>query len=99
MSKIQTVFGLLLLILIVFSMDLIFDNPLRETFSGFKRTSAIGRGTGISGVGHDLSYKPPVKNSTLYGNMVYSGVGFLGSTKPQNIFVTDDQPLFFGFKM
>jgi hypothetical protein len=33
MSKIQTIFGLLLFLIILFSMNMIFGNILRETFA------------------------------------------------------------------
>lgn len=32
MSKLQTIFGLLLLLVVLFSMDMIFGNPIRESF-------------------------------------------------------------------
>lgn len=34
MSKVQTIMSLLIFLVIVFSMDMIFGNPLRETFRG-----------------------------------------------------------------
>lgn len=94
MSKLQSILGLLIFIVIVFSMDMIFGNPLRETFRG--KVGLPGeRNIGINGVGSVLNYKPIVRTNTLSGNMIYSGDGFLGATSPQ--FQSDDQPLFFGF--
>lgn len=34
MSKLQSILGLLVFLVIIFSMDMIFGNPLRETFRG-----------------------------------------------------------------
>jgi hypothetical protein len=103
MTKIQTILSLLLFLVIVFSMDMIFGNPLRETFSGRIGTRIGIPGTaniGISGVvssdmGSQLNYKPAIRTNTLNGNMIYSGSGFLGATSPYP--KGDDQPLFFGF--
>lgn len=98
MTKIQTILSLFLFLVIVFSMDMIFGNPIRETFSNQVGLPG-GRSTGIQGVGFGesskLNYKPVVRTNTLNGNMIYSGSGFLGATAPQ--YKSDDQPLFFGF--
>jgi hypothetical protein len=103
MSKLQTIFGLLLFLVILFSMDMIFGNPIRETFSG-----RLGRRIGIPGssnvgldgivsgdIGSQLNYKPSIRTNRLNGNMIYSGRGFLGAEMPYA--QGDDQPLFFGF--
>jgi hypothetical protein len=103
MTKIQTILSLFFFLVIVFSMDMIFGNPLRETFSGRlgKRIGIPGGSNiGISGVvggdmGSQLNYKPAIRTNTLNGNMIYSGSGFLGATSPYP--KGDDQPLFFGF--
>ena len=102
MSKLQTMFGLLLFLVIIFSMDMIFGNPLRETFSG--RT---GNRIGVSGsanvgldggnIGSSLDYIPKFRTNTLNGNMIYSGRGFLGENMHYS--QGDDQPLFFGFSI
>jgi len=98
MSKIQTSLFLFLFLVIVFSMDMIFGNPIRETFSNQVGLPG-GRNIGIQGVGFGesskLNYKPVVRTNTLNGNMIYSGSGFLGATALQ--YKSDDQPLFFGF--
>jgi len=94
MSKIQTVLGLLLFLFILFSMDTIFGNPLRETFSN-KVGLPGGRDIGLDNVGKKIDYKPVIKTNRLNGNMIYSGRGFLGITSPYP--EGDDQPLFFGF--
>lgn len=105
MTKIQTIFSLFLFLVIVFSMDMIFGNPIRETFSGRigpRIGIPGGSNIGISGVingdmGSQLNYKPTIRTNTLNGNMIYSGSGFLGATSPYP--KGDDQPLFFGFSL
>ena len=89
MSKIQTILGLLLFLFILFSMDTIFGNPLRETFSN--------QVVGLENVGKKLDYKPAVKMNERDGNLVYSGNVFLGATAPYSRRDSDDQPLYFGF--
>lgn len=51
MTKIQTILSLLLCLVIIFSMDMIFGNPLRETFRG-------GGGIGMGGLG--LGVRPRI---------------------------------------
>ncbi len=103
MTKIQTILSLFLFLVVVFSMDMIFGNPIRETFSG-RIGGRIGipggSNIGISGVlggdkGSQLNYTPPARINTKNGNMIYSGSGFLGVDSPYP--KGDDQPLFFGF--
>jgi len=98
MTKIQTILSLFLFLVIVFSMDMIFGNPIRETFSN-KVGLPGGRNIGIKGVefgeSSELNYEPVVRTNTLNGNMIYSGSGFLGATSHK--YQSDDQPLFFGF--
>ena len=96
MSKIQTILSLLLFLVIMFSMDMIFGNPIRETFSNQVGLPG-GRNIGIDGVGSVLNYKPAIRTNTLNGNMVYSGSGFLGVATPYP--KGDDQPLSFGFSL
>ena len=93
MSKIQTIMCLLIFIIIIFSMDSIFGNPLRETFKG-------SSGTGIGPVGHTLDYKPTIRNNNLNGNMPYPNTGFLAAKIPSTYTIqSDDQPLSFGFSV
>jgi hypothetical protein len=98
MTKIQTIFCLFLFLVIVFSMDMIFGNPIRETFSNQIGLPG-GRNVGIDGVGFgrssELNHRPVIRTNTKNGNMIYSGSGFLGATAPYP--KGDDQPLFFGF--
>ena len=96
MTKIQTIISLILFLVIVFSMDMIFGNPIRETFSNQIGLPG-GRNISIQGVGSELNYKPLIRTNALNGNIVYSGSGFLGVTAPYP--QGDDQPLFFGFSL
>ena len=75
-------------------MDMIFDNPLRETFKG-KRV-----GPGIRGqeAGSKLDYIPSVRKNTLNGNMQNNSAGFLAANSQPNYIVhSDDEPLHFSF--
>jgi len=82
MSTIQPILVLLLFLLILFSMNMIFANPLKEIFSN---NVSISKGI-------EAGQK---KNNKISGNMIYSGSGFLeeSASYPKG----DDQPLFFGF--
>lgn len=106
MSKIQTIICLLIFIVVLFSMDMIFGNPLKETFSGVAWNkglgvgigkSGIGKGTGIGGVGSTLDYRPVIQQNQLNANVLYdlpSGI------RPLNNYIksqSDDQPLHFSF--
>jgi hypothetical protein len=111
MSKIQTIVSLLIFLIVLFSMDLIFGNPLRESFTGVAWNkglgvgmgkSGIGRGVGIGGVGGDLGYRTIVTHNSLNGNMNYpngnQGSGFLAAKIPNNYKLnSDDQPVHFSF--
>jgi hypothetical protein len=103
MSKLQTIFGLLLFLVILFSMDMIFGYPLRETFGGGRGgggrigiagASSIGLGDGL-GAGRALDYIPAFRANRLNANIINSNGGFLGAEMPYT--QGDDQPLFFGF--
>lgn len=87
MNKIQTILSLFVFLMILFSVDMMFGNPIRETFSNPQN------------IGWELNYKPPIKKNTLNGNMLYSGKGFLADTDTANYPEGDDQPLFFGFSL
>ena len=90
MSKIQTIIILFVFLIVLFSMDMIFGNPLRETFSG----------NGIIGtpevLGSKLGYRPTVRHNTMNGNMGYSGLN-VANVPPHYVIQSDDQPLHFGF--
>ena len=86
MSKIETILGLLLFLLILFSMNMIFVNPLKEIFSN-NVSNNVSLSKGIE--------TEQNKNNKISRNMKYSGSGFLDESVsyPKG----DDQPLFFGF--
>jgi hypothetical protein len=91
MSKIQTIIYLLVFLIVLFSMDMMFGNPLRETFRG----SSIGTGVGV---GSKLDYRPATRQNTLNGNMVYPSGGFTAANIPPSFKrQSDDQPLHFSF--
>jgi hypothetical protein len=87
MHKAQTIISLLLFLVIVFSMDMIFGNPLMETFRGGGGSGRQGlseRGLGL-GVG---------RQNILNNN----NSGFLAANVPPSYFEqSDDEPLFFRF--
>lgn len=100
MTKIQTIVSLFVCLVIVFSMDIMFGNPIRETFSnqvGLPGGRNIGIDGGRFGESSKLNYQPSIRTNTKNGNMIYSRKGFLGATSPYGQRDSDDQPLFFGF--
>ena len=100
MSKSQTLIGLLIFLVILCSMDMIFGNPIRETFRG-----PGGGRIGIAGghniavnsdngtVGSTLDYILPFRINKKYGNRMYAK----NNTIPNIVLESDDQPLFYGF--
>jgi hypothetical protein len=82
MSKIQTILSLLLFLIIIFVIDMIFDNLIRKTFN-----AKLEQEQNIDITNFELK--------KTNGNIIYSGSGFLdlSSLYPKG----DDQPLFFGF--
>lgn len=64
MSKIQTIICLFIFIIIIFSMDLIFENPLRETFKGIE----------MSTVGAELNELPNAKYRVLKNTDISYGM-------------------------
>jgi len=101
MSKIQTIICLLIFLVVLFSMDMIFGNPLKETFRGTTiGKSGIGRGVGIGGVGSDLNYRPAIQQNQLNANVLYDSPSAILAAKPLNNYIksqSDDQPLHFSF--
>jgi hypothetical protein len=85
MSKIELIMALLLFLLILFSMNMIFANPLKELFNNNinKEMNKVIKQTN------------KLSDNIIYPGMIYSGSGFLDETYsyPKG----DDQPLFFGF--
>lgn len=89
MSKIQTIICLLILLIIIFSMDMIFGNPLRETFRGIGVGQAGGRDVSNGVIGSE--YIPSTR---------VAGGGFLAATVPPNYNIkSDDEPLHFSFPL
>jgi hypothetical protein len=85
MSKQQTMLWLFILLILIFSMDMIFGNPIRETFKGIG--IAGGRDVKTGSIGAEYIPSRNVTNS-----------GFLASKIPANYKIkSDDQPLYFGF--
>jgi hypothetical protein len=90
MSKIQTIIILFVFLIVLFSMDMIFGNPLRETFR------ANGRIGTPQVLGSKLDYRPTIRQNTMNGNMGYSGLP-IANVPPHYVIQSDDQPLHFGF--
>ena len=93
MHKVQTIISLLLFLVIVFSMDMIFGNPLMESFRGGGGSGrGSGRGSGLSERGLELG----VGRQNILNNNNNSG--FLAADVPPSDFEqSDDEPLFFRF--
>lgn len=85
MHKVQTIISLLLFLVIVFSMDMIFGNPLMESFRG----GGSGRGLSERGLGLAVGRQNILNNNNS---------GFLAADVPPSYFEqSDDEPLFFRF--
>jgi hypothetical protein len=106
MSKIQTIICLLIFLVVLFSMDMIFGNPLKETFSGVAWNKGLGvgigngRGTGIGVVGSTLDYRPVIQQNQLNANVLYDSPTAIIGLRPLNNYIksqSDDQPLHFSF--
>jgi hypothetical protein len=93
MTKIQTIFCLLLFIVIFFSLHAMFGQNVKESFY------SINKGTGFGYVGKKLDYKPQSSVNSLNGNMGYPGKAYLGIALPPSNYVvrSDDQPLSYGY--
>ena len=87
MHKVQTIISLLLFLVIVFSMDMIFGNPLMESFRG---GGGSGRGLSERGLGLGVGRQNILNNN--------NNSGFLAADVPPSYFEqSDDEPLFFRF--
>ena len=64
MTKIQTILSLFLFLIIIFSIDMIFGNPIRETFRG--------GGGGGSGLGLGLGRGLALNNKSIITNDIPS---------------------------
>ena len=85
MSKTQSIFGLLLFLIIIFSMNMIFGNVLSETFTTNRN---------IDMPSPSVNQLKKTRINTLNDNNIEK---FLGRMAPQN--QNDDQPLYFGFSL
>ena len=87
----QTILWLFILLIIIFSMDMIFGNPIKETFTSIGL--AGGRGVSTGPIGSKLNYKYDPNNKNINS-------GFLAAMPPPNYKInTDEQPLYFGFSL
>ena len=95
MSKIQTIIYLFVFLIVLFSMDMVFGNPLRETFRG-----GGGGGIGLGGLGlggrgglgggliaNHMAFNHNINNNSLTTNDV----------PPYYFEQSDDEPLFFNW--
>ena len=105
MSKIQTIVCLFVFLIVLFSMNMIFGNPLIETFGGGGGGRgggglggrSLGGGLGVGsgsnlglGLGRGLGQRVLVNG--------YPNSGFVAADVPPSYYTgSDDQPLFFDF--
>jgi len=90
MSKIQTIIYLFVFLIVLFSMDMVFGNPLRETFRGGGGGLGLGgRGIGLGGglIANRIAFNRNINNNSLTTNDV----------PPYYFEQSDDEPLFFNW--
>ena len=95
MSKIQTIIYLFVFLIVLFSMDMVFGNPLRETFRGGGGGLGLGGGIGLGGRGglgggliaNRMTFNRNINNNSLTTNDV----------PPYYFEQSDDEPLFFNW--
>ena len=100
MSKIQTIIYLFVFLIVLFSMDMVFGNPLRETFRGGGGGLGLGGGIGLGGLGlggrgglgggliaNHMAFNHNINNNSLTTNDV----------PPYYFEQSDDEPLFFNW--
>lgn len=93
MSKIQTICCLLLFLVLLFSMDMIFGNIVRESFRGGGGGGGGGIGRGLNGAGANI------------GRGLDLGLGITALNKNQLVnynssaYYTDDQPFYYSFPL
>ena len=91
MSKIQTIIYLFVFLIVLFSMDMVFGNPLRETFrgGGGGGLGLGGRGIGLGGglIANRMAFNRNINNNSLTTNDV----------PPYYFEQSDDEPLFFNW--
>ena len=96
MSKIQTIIYLFVFLIVLFSMDMVFGNPLRETFRG-GGGGGIGLGGGLglggrSGLGGGLIANRMAFNRNINNNSLTTN-----DVPPYYFEQSDDEPLFFNW--
>ena len=105
MKKIQSIIGLFIFIVIIFSMNMMFNITENFVSSNFRGDKGYGIGigglggsyaSGVNGMGlgSELSYNTIARQNTSDGSEIYSADGYR-AIKKQN--QSDDQPLYFGF--
>lgn len=93
MSKLTTIFWLFLILISIFVLNMIFGNPLLETFSNYLLSSENQFGSKLD---YNIKINKDTKNSNLkYPGLKYLGIDTTGYEKEKE----DDQPLFFGFRI
>jgi hypothetical protein len=102
MSKIQTILCLFVFLIVLFSMDSIFGNPLRETFGGGGGRGGLGGRNLGGGLGVGSGLETGLGLGLGLGQRVlvngYPNSGFLAANVPPTYYSnSDDQPLFFDF--
>ena len=104
MSKIQTIIYLFVFLIVLFSMDMVFGNPLRETFRGGGGGLGLGgRGIGLGGGGLGLGGR----GIGLGGGLIANRIAFnrninnnsltTNDVPPYYFEQSDDEPLFFNW--
>jgi len=90
MSKIQSIVCLFILLIVIFSMSMMFSKNISETFIN---------GTGLGYIGKNLNRPMNAKPNNRNGNIGYEGAGYIGVANPPRNYVihSDDQPLSYGF--
>ena len=90
MSKIQTIIYLFVFLIVLFSMDMVFGNPLRETFRGGGGGGlGLGGRSGLGGglIANRMAFNRNINNNSLTTNDV----------PPYYFEQSDDEPLFFNW--
>jgi hypothetical protein len=107
MRKIQTIIYLFVFLIVLFSMDMVFGNPLRETFRG---GGGGGRGIGLGGGGIGLGGRGiglGGRGIGLGGGLIANRMAFnrninnksltTNDVPPYYFEQSDDEPLFFNW--
>ena len=107
MKKMQCIIGLFIFIVIIFSMNMMFNITENFVGTGFRGDKGFGigisglggsfaAGVGGTGLGSVLNYNTIARQNTSDGSEIYAADGYRAiGPKKQN--QSDDQPLYFGF--